>query len=68
MSLGRGIYEDKDTNYTKESEIPNFNKLYVAPLNLRSKFLSLIKNTVRNHKKDGGGLIFVKLNALVEAC
>lgn len=41
-----------------------YNKLLVAPLNLREKFLSLIDNEIKNHEKGFPAEIILKLNNL----
>jgi len=54
-------------NYlTGYSELKDFNKLFVSPINTRNKFLELIQREIK-HKKNGGSahLIF-KFNSLVD--
>lgn len=52
-------------NYlTGKTEPQSFNKLLVAPFNLRSEILNLIKNEVSNHKNGLPSGITVKLNNL----
>ncbi len=51
---------------TGYSEPPMWNKLAVAPFNLREKFISLIDREARNSTKHKPGRIIAKLNALVD--
>lgn len=52
-------------NYlTGKTEPQNFNKLLVAPFNLRSGILELIQNEILNHRKGLPAGITVKLNNL----
>jgi len=51
------------TGYSKQSE---FNKLIVAPINMREKILSLINREIENVKAGSEGKIILKLNALVD--
>ncbi len=55
---------------TKKPELsaayPTLRKLHMAPLNMRSKFISLIEEEIAHHQKTGNGLIFAKMNALVD--
>jgi len=54
-------------NYlTGYSDQMNFNKLIVAPINTRSKFLKLIKREIKNVKNGGQGHLIFKLNSLVD--
>ena len=46
--------------------VPQFKKLGVAPLTLRSKLLELIGREVAEVKKSGSGLIILKMNSLVD--
>lgn len=45
---------------------PALRKLHMAPLTLRSKVVALIDEEIEHHKKSGNGLIFAKMNALVD--
>ena len=47
-------------------ERPKFHQLFVAPFELVGRFLGLIEDEIRLHKRDGGGLIQAKVNALQE--
>jgi len=51
------------TGYSKQDE---FNKLIVAPLNLRNTFLKLILREIENVKNGGEGKIILKCNAIVD--
>ncbi len=51
------------TGYSKQTE---FKKLFVAPINMREKFISLIQREIDNVKAGGEGKIIFKLNALVD--
>lgn len=51
---------------TGYSEPPNWNKIAVAPFNLREKFISLIDREARNSTKHKPGRIIAKMNALVD--
>ncbi|MDR3627940.1 MAG: polyphosphate kinase 1, partial [Ignavibacteriaceae bacterium] len=51
------------TGYSKQVE---FKKLFVAPINMREKMLSLISKETDNVKNGGEGKIIMKLNALVD--
>lgn len=51
------------TGYSKQTE---FKKLFVAPINMREKFLSCIQREIDNVKAGGQGRIIFKLNALVD--
>ena len=46
--------------------LPRFRKLLVAPVNLGSGFLRLIRGEIDHHRKSGGGLIMAKMNSLVD--
>ncbi|MDP4143019.1 MAG: RNA degradosome polyphosphate kinase [Bacillota bacterium] len=48
------------------SQIHKMHKLYIAPIFLRKKFLSLIKNEEENAKKGRKALIIAKVNSLVD--
>lgn len=51
---------------TGYSEPPTWNKIAVAPFNLREKFVSLIDREARNSTKHKPGRIIAKMNALVD--
>lgn len=51
------------TGYSKQKE---FKKLIVSPINMREKFLSLIKREIDNCKSGTEGKIIWKLNSLVD--
>jgi polyphosphate kinase len=44
----------------------DYEKLFVAPLNLRERFEALIKREIAQHEKSGKGHIVIKMNALVD--
>ncbi|MCD2348600.1 RNA degradosome polyphosphate kinase [Clostridium guangxiense] len=48
------------------SQISEMNKLYIAPINLRKKFLLLIKKQIENAKEGKRSLIVAKVNSLVD--
>ena len=51
------------TGYSKQTE---FNKLIVAPINMREKVLALIMREIENVRSGSEGEIILKLNALVD--
>lgn len=51
------------TGYSMQT---NFRKLFVAPINMREKFLSLILREIDNVKADGIGKLIFKMNSLVD--
>ena len=51
------------TGYSRQRE---FRELYVAPVNLRAKLISLIEREVETHKQYGNGRIIFKVNAIVD--
>ncbi len=51
---------------TGYSEPPNWNKVAVAPFNLREKFISLIDREARNSTRHKPGHIIAKMNSLVD--
>jgi polyphosphate kinase len=54
-------------NYlTGYSEQKSYRKMWVAPLNLRNKFLRLIEREIENVKAGKKGYIYFKLNSLVD--
>ncbi len=44
----------------------DYEKLLVAPANLRDRFESLVRREIAHHKRDGGGHLIFKMNALVD--
>jgi polyphosphate kinase len=52
------------TGYSAKND---FRKLLVAPINLRQRFLELIEREITHHKREGGGHMILKMNALVDA-
>lgn len=54
-------------NYlTGYSEQKKFRKLFVAPINIREKFLKLIQREINNVRSGGEGKIIFKMNSLVD--
>jgi len=54
-------------NYiTGYSEQKKYRKLWVAPLNIRNKFLKLIAREIENIKVGGSGHVIFKMNSLVD--
>ncbi len=51
------------TGYSKQTV---FRKLFVAPINMREKILSLIFREIENVKNGGEGKLILKLNAMVD--
>lgn len=51
------------TGYSKQTE---FKKLFVAPISMREKFLSLIFREITNAKDKGCGRLIFKINSLVD--
>lgn len=51
------------TGYSMQT---NFRKLFVAPINMREKFLSLILREIDNVKAGGIGKLIFKMNSLVD--
>lgn len=51
------------TGYSKQI---NFRKLFVAPINMREKFLALILREIDNVKAGGIGKLIFKMNSLVD--
>ncbi len=51
------------TGYSNKKE---YRKLLVAPINLRERLNALIQREIDLHKKDGGGHLIFKMNALVD--
>ncbi len=51
------------TGYSKQND---FNKLFVAPINMREKMLALINREIENVKSGSEGKIILKMNALVD--
>ncbi len=52
------------TGYSAKTE---FRKLIVAPINMRERFLELIRSETERHRLHGDGRIIFKLNSLVDA-
>lgn len=48
------------------SELTKMHKLYVAPINLRNKFLKLIEHEIKNAKEGKQAKIIAKMNSLVD--
>ncbi|AAK78599.1 Polyphosphate kinase [Clostridium acetobutylicum ATCC 824] len=48
------------------AKISSMNKLFVAPLNMRSKFIDLINEQIKSAKEGKNARIIVKINALVD--
>jgi polyphosphate kinase len=51
---------------TGYSEKRDYEKLLVAPANLRERFEGLINREIASHRKHGGGHLVFKMNALVD--
>src|ERR1051325_4528078 len=51
------------TGYSVKAE---YEKLLVAPANLRERFEELVKREIERHKQKGGGRLIFKMNALVD--
>jgi polyphosphate kinase len=51
------------TGYSKQTE---FKKLFVAPINMREKFLALIYREIENVRSGGKGKLIFKLNSIVD--
>jgi len=51
------------TGYSKQK---SFNKLLVAPINLRQKVLKMIDDEIRSHKENNNGYILFKNNSIVD--
>jgi polyphosphate kinase len=51
---------------TGYSEQKTFRKLFVAPVNMRQKFLELIDREIRNVRNGSKGYLIFKMNALVD--
>lgn len=54
------------TFFEKNYSVPKFNRLLVAPFNLRLKLLSLINREIKNAKEGKPASIFIKVNSLVD--
>lgn len=52
------------TGYSAKTD---FRKLIVAPINMRERFVALIRAEIEHHLQHGGGRIIFKLNSLVDA-
>ncbi len=48
------------------SEKPEYNKLHVAPFEIREEFLDHIEQEIISHKENGNGLIIAKMNSLTD--
>lgn len=48
------------------SEIPDYNRLYVSPYEIRHSFLEYIENEIVFHQNYGNGRIIAKMNALTD--
>jgi len=51
------------TGYSAKTE---YQKLLVAPVNLRDQLEQLIRREIEHHKKDGQGHLVLKMNALID--
>lgn len=51
------------TGYSEQSV---FNKLFVSPINVRTKMIDLISREIENYKQGGKGRIIMKMNSLVD--
>jgi polyphosphate kinase len=51
------------TGYSKQE---NYRKLWVAPFQLRERFISMIAREVEFHRRMGGGRLIFKMNSLVD--
>lgn len=51
------------TGYSAKQE---YRKLLVAPINLRQRLEAMIEREIENHRREGGGRIIFKMNALVD--
>ncbi|UUO06299.1 polyphosphate kinase 1 [Blastopirellula sp. J2-11] len=49
---------------TGRSRSPNFDKLLVAPINMREKFLQMVQREIDNHQNGKPSLIVAKFNAM----
>ena len=54
------------TQLPEESLHGDYQKLLVAPVNLRQRFEALIKREIETHRADGKGRLVFKMNALVD--
>jgi len=52
------------TGYSRNTE---YRKLLVSPLNTRKRIIEMIEREAALHKKEGGGRIIMKMNALVDS-
>lgn len=48
------------------SEKPTYNRLHVAPFDIRDEFLDHIDQEIQSHKENGNGLIIAKMNSLTD--
>src|SRR5262249_11091155 len=51
---------------TGYSDKYDYEKLLVAPANLRKRFENLVQREIEQHRKDGSGYLIFKMNALVD--
>ena len=51
------------TGYSAKSD---YQRLLVAPVNLRQRFEALVKREIKQHEQDGKGRLIFKMNALVD--
>lgn len=45
---------------------PNYQKIATSPLEIRQQVLRKIDGVIRDHQRNGGGMIFAKMNALTD--
>lgn len=45
---------------------PEYNKLIVAPFDIRDVFLARIDNEIKSHRENGNGMIIMKMNSLTD--
>ena len=63
---GFNILIDEDRLSAASFLPPLFNRIAVAPLNLRKRILELIDDEIQSHRSFGNGLVIAKMNALVD--
>jgi polyphosphate kinase len=51
---------------TGYSQPPEWKKIAVAPISLKSRIINMIKNEIEIHKKTGKGHIIIKVNSLLD--
>ncbi len=69
LTSNQEIGEEVHTYFSRLAEskkVPYLRHLLVAPANLRTGILRLIRNEIKNHIKYGNGLIIAKMNSLVD--